>query len=178
MTLRWTTTDQASEIIAELDEAYQFCAYAKEAGQFETICLDSISEIAEVCLTAEKGKNKDPRKAYGEMQDQILARLRWFRDLPKHIYFSSKQGTIKDEMTGLTLYGPKMPGQQLGPALPYMFDEIFSLEVYHTPEGQPYNVLRTQRGPQHEARDRSCTLEPFEAPDLTRVFNKILGKTA
>lgn len=162
--------------IAELDEAYQFIAYDKHAAHFETICLDSITEIAEVCLAGEKARTKDPRKAYGEMQDQIMQRLRWFRDLPnRHIYFSAKQVWVKDEVAGTMLYGPAMPGQKLGPALPYLFDEVFSLEVAKAADGKPFNYLRTQRDAQFECRDRSMTLDPFEEPDLTKIINKILG---
>jgi hypothetical protein len=165
--------------IAELDEAYQFCAYSEHAKQFQTICLDSISEIAEVCLTNEKKLSKDPRKAYGEMQDKMIDRVRWFRDLPgKHVYFSAKQGSVKDEMTGVTLYGPSAPGQKVGPALPYLFDEVFSLETAKSQDGKTYNYLRTGRDLQFEAKDRSGRLDPFEPPNLTTIFEKILGKAA
>lgn len=166
--------------IADLDEAYQFCAYSIHAKQFLTICLDSISEIAEVCLTEEKQKHKDPRKSYGEMQDKIIARMRWFRDLQdKHVYFSAKQAAVKDELTGVTLYGPSAPGQKVGPALPYLFDEIFSLEVAKDPTTQrTYNYLRCQRDLQYEVKDRSGRLDPYEQPNLTTIFEKILGKAA
>lgn len=167
------------DTIADLDEAYKFCAYSPQARQFETVCLDSITEIADVCLATEKSRNKDPRKAYGEMQDQVLLRMRWFRDLKgKHVYFSAKQGWVKDEMNGTMLYGPMMPGQKLGPALPYMFDEVFSLEVARGTDGQSWNYLRTQRDPGYECRDRSGTLDPIEEPDLTKIFNKILNRKA
>lgn len=163
----------------DFDEAYQFCAYSEYMSNFDTVCLDSISEIAEVCLGTEKALNKDPRKAYGEMQDKMMARIRWFRDLPgKHVYFSAKAKGVKDEMTGITRYGPSMPGQNLGPALPYLFDEVFSLETFSNPEGLTWTALRTGRGPMHEARDRSGALEPFEQPDLTNIINKILTKAA
>ena len=164
--------------LEEFDEAYQFCAYSEHARQFDSIAIDSLSEIAEVCLTAEKAKNKDPRKAYGETQDLIINRVRWFRDLPgKHVYFSCKQDRVKDDTTGVTLYGPKMPGKHMGPALPYLFDEVFSMEV-GAHEGQEYRYLRTRRGLQHDAKDRSGRLEEFEQPNLTTVIEKILRKAA
>lgn len=165
--------------IAELDEAYQFVAHSEHAKKFETICLDSISEIAEICLSGEKAKSKDPRKAYGEMQDQVMSRIRWFRDLSgRHVYFSAKQGRLTDQVTGVTVYGPSMPGQQLGPQLPYLFDEIFSLEVGKTQEGQEFRYLRTKTDVQYEAKDRSGMLEQFEEPDLTKVIEKILTKSS
>lgn len=165
--------------LADLDEAYQFIAYSQHAKQFKTACLDSVSEIAEQCLGIEKQKSKDPRKAYGEMQDEVLKRIRWFRDLQDwNVYFSCKQGQSKDEVTGAMLYGPKMPGQQLGPALPYMFDEILALQVGRAQDGTAYRYLQTFLDFQYDAKDRSGMLDPYEPPDLTHVFNKIALKAA
>lgn len=166
----------------DLDKAYQYVAYDPWPKQnIQTVCLDSISEVAEVCLATQKRVKKDPRQAYGDMQDMMLDRIRWFRDLPGYnVYFSAKQSWVKDEVTGIMLYGPSMPGQKVGPAMPYLFDEVFSLEVAidAVNGGKPFNYLRTQRGPQHEARDRSGMLDPFEKPDLTHIFNKIRGGDA
>jgi hypothetical protein len=161
---------------SELDEAYQFIAYSPHAKRFRSVALDSITELAETCLTAEKAKSKDPRRAYGEMQDEVLKRIRWFRDLPgKHVYFSSKMTGVKDEITGLTLYGPKMPGQQLGPQLPYLFDEVLNLDIGRTPEGREFRFLRTKTDLQYDCKDRSGKLDPWEPPDLGHIINKITG---
>lgn len=159
---------------AEFEEAYEFVKNSEHAKPFETICLDSISEIGEICLKNEKSKSKDPRKAYGEMQDQVMDMIRKFRDLKgKHVYFSAKQGATKDDITGVTTYGPSMPGRQLGPALPYLFDEVLSLEIGRTPEGQEYRYLRTKTDVQYEAKDRSGALDDFEQPDLSAIIAKI-----
>jgi len=163
----------------ELNEVYAWVSGSAEARQFQTICIDSSSEVAERILEAEKATNKDPRKAYGEMQDKVLMMLRKFRDLPqKHIYFSAKQEAIKDEVSGMQLYGPGMPGRQLGPAMPYLFDEIFHLGIGKTPEGQSYRYLRTQRDNQYDAKDRSGVLDVYEPPDLNHIFNKIINSGA
>jgi len=160
---------------AELDEAYQFVAYDPYARDIQTVCLDSITELAEQCLSTEKGKNKDPRKAYGEMQEEVIKRIKWFRDLAgKHVYFSCKQGTVKDEVTGIVVYGPKMPGQQVGPALPYLFDEVFCLDIGRDAEGKEFRYIRTKTGMQFEAKDRSGKLDEFEPPHLGHIFTKIL----
>ena len=166
------------ETFADVDEAYRFVAYSEHAKHFQTVCLDSITEIAEQCLSAEKGKSKDPRKAYGEMQDEVLKRIKWFRDLVgKHVYLSCKQESVKDEVSGVTLYGPRMPGRQVGPQLPYLFDEVFSLEIGRTADNVDFRYLRTRTGLQYEAKDRSGKLDEFEPPDLGHIFNKILGTT-
>jgi hypothetical protein len=161
---------------SEMDEAYTFLTTSEHAKQFETVCIDSISEIGEVCLSAEKLlAGKDPRRAYGEMQDKVMVMVRKFRDLPgKHVYFSAKQTSTKDEITGITRYGPDMPGRNLGPQLPYFFDLVMSLEVGKTPEGAEFRYLRTRTNVTHEAKDRSGALDEFEEPNLSKVFNKII----
>lgn len=163
----------------EMKEVCDWLHGSAEAKQFATVAMDSVSEIAERILENEKASNKDPRKAYGETQDKVLSILRRFRDIPgKNIYFSAKQEAAKDEVTGMVLNGPSMPGRQLGPALPYLFDEIFNLNIGKTPDGQEFRYLRTRMDNQYDAKDRSGVLDTFEPPDLTRIFNKIIASGA
>ena len=68
--------------MATLQEAYKWLAGSEEAKQYQSVALDSISEIAEVVLNAEKKATKDPRQAYGAMQEQMADIIRAFRDLP------------------------------------------------------------------------------------------------
>ena len=65
-----------------LKEAYTWLTSADEAKAYQSVALDSISEIAEVVLNAEKKATKDPRQAYGAMQEQMADIIRAFRDLP------------------------------------------------------------------------------------------------
>lgn len=158
-----------------LVEAYNWVMKSAEAKQFQTICLDSVTEIAEVILCDLKTKNKDPRKAYGEVQDQMLSLLRDFRDLKeKNVYFSAKQDKIKDDSTGAIFFGPMMPGSKLPQQLPYFFDEVFQLQVFTDPQTKTETrALRTKRDHQYEAKDRSGTLDLWEPADLGYVFEKI-----
>jgi len=161
--------------MVELVEAFNWSTKSAETRNFDTICLDSLSEIAEVILAKLKLTAKDPRQAYGETQDNILSMIRGFRDIPqKHIYFSAKQDRIKDEATGAMLYGPMMPGQKLAVMLPYFFDEFFQLQVFIDPATQKsYRGIRTVKDNQFQAKDRSGCLDPWEQPNLTEIFNKI-----
>jgi hypothetical protein len=161
--------------MATLEAAYQWAAYSDQARQFYSIGIDSASEIAEKCLAAEKITNKDPRKAYGEMADRMMIIFRAFRDLPgRHVAFSAKMGRMTDQLTGGTMWGPMMPGQQLDQQLPYMFDEVFQLGVYRDPTGNPYRALRTQPDNQYQAKDRSGLLDAWEQPNLTAIIEKIM----
>jgi phage nucleotide-binding protein len=158
-----------------LMEAYRWVTEADEAKHFESIALDSISEIAEVVLNHEKKIAKDPRQAYGAMQEQMSDIIRAFRDIPnKHVYFTAKCEKATDE-TGRILYAPSMPGNKTGQQLPYFFDEVLALRVEKDAEGVAQRALMCDSDGIWQAKDRSGKLGPWEAPDLGAIIAKIGG---
>jgi phage nucleotide-binding protein len=161
--------------MAELQEAYKWLTSSAEAVEFQSVALDSISEIAEVVLNAEKKINKDPRAAYGAMQEQMADVIRAFRDLPgKHVYMSAKLEKTQDEM-GRVLYAPSMPGNKTGQSLPYFFDEVLALRVEKDAEGNTRRALMTDGDGLWLAKDRSGKLEVWEDADLGEIIKKIGG---
>lgn len=162
--------------VEDLTEAHRWCMQSAEAAQFATVCIDSISEIGEVVLANAKRQVKDPRQAYGELLEKMMATIKAFRDLQgKHVYMAAKMEPVKDELTGVVRYMASMPGAKLGPQLPYLFDEVFRMGINKTPQGEAYRFLQTQPDLQYDAKDRSGTLDPIEPPDLNHVFSKIQG---
>ena len=159
--------------IDDLAEAYDWLAESEEGRQYQSVCLDSVSEIAEVVLSNEKGKEKVPRKAYGNMQEIMAELMRNFRDLPgRNVYFSAKQERIQDE-SGRILYGPSMPGQKLAQQIPYLFDEVFCYQMVKDQNGVPQRILLTQPDGISVAKDRSGKLDMWESPDLGAIIEKI-----
>lgn len=143
---------------------------------YKWVNLDSISEIAEVCLAAEKKATKDGRKAYGEMADKMFEMLRKFRDLPHvNVFMTAKQSRFTDEKTGITTYYPSFPGKQLSENISYMFDEVFAMQVMKDEDGDLVYYVQTHRTPQFEAKDRSGKLDDLEEPHLGRIYKKIHG---
>lgn len=162
--------------IDELNDAYNWCKTSEESRQYETVGLDSITEIAEVVLATAKLLAKDPRQAYGEMQEKMTTLVKAFRDLEgKHVYMSAKMEPMKDDMTGIVKYSPAMPGTKLGPQLPYLFDEVFRLGVGKADDGSMFRFLQTAPDLQYVAKDRSGSLDAWEQPDLTAIITKIKG---
>ena len=158
-----------------LKEAYQWVLNSDEAKHFQSIALDSISEIAEVVLNFEKKNTKDPRAAYGAMQEQMGDIIRGFRDLPgKNVYFSAKLEKTQDEM-GRVLYAPSMPGNKVGQSLPYFFDEVLALRVERDADGNSQRALMCESDGLWQAKDRSGKLAAWEAPDLGEIIKKIGG---
>lgn len=158
----------------DVTQAYLFLRDSTEAKQFDWIVLDSISEVAEVVLSAEKKASKDPRQAYGALQERMSDLIRAFRDLPRNIYMSAKMDKQKDEQTGGILYAPSMPGAKLGQALPYFFDQVFCLRVEKDSEGNVSRWLQTQPDYNFCAKDRSGALSAFEPPNLAMIQEKIM----
>ena len=161
--------------IDALHEAYAWLVGSDEAKEYQSVALDSISEIAEVVLNAEKKATKDPRQAYGAMQEQMADLIRAFRDLPgKHVYMSAKLDKSQDEM-GKMLYAPSMPGNKTGQQLPYFFDEVLALRVERDADGNAYRALLCDSDGSWLAKDRSGKLDQWEAPDLGEIIKKIMG---
>ena len=157
----------------DLREAYEWLTSSEDAKAYQSVALDSISEIAEVCLNHEKKVNKDPRAAYGAMQEQMADIIRAFRDLPgRHVYMSAKLEKTQDEM-GRVLYAPSMPGNKTGQALPYFFDEVLALRVEKDGEGATQRALMCDSDGLWLAKDRSGKLDAWETPDLSAIIAKI-----
>ena len=160
-----TVTDMTT-----LQEVYQFL---KTDTTYDWVCIDSLSEVAEVCLSSEKAKTADGRKAYGETNDIMAKLIRAFRDLPKNIYMAAKQDRVKDDVTGGIYFGGSMPGKTLTNDLAYYFDEVFAYQTWKDEQGVVHRMLQTQRDNQYDAKDRSGVLDFAEEPNLARIYQKI-----
>lgn len=156
--------------LREFDEAYRFI---KNSNDYETVCLDSLSEIAEVLITELKPQYKDGRQAYMALADAMMPMLRKFRDLKgKHTVFTCKLITIQDEDTGKITEEILMPGKVLGNQIPYLVDELFKMSV----DRKGIATLQTVPDRVSFAKDRSGALSNPEKPDMTLIINKILEK--
>lgn len=138
------------------------------------IIVDSISEVAERCLTELKAKNKDPRQAYGEVQDKILDAIKRVRSLPCHTVCVAKTERMEDGDQRL-VHGPSFPGRRLGPGSVYEFDLVLAMRVGRDESGRVERWLQTAADGRWEAKDRSGALDEREPPDLSIVAGKVLG---
>lgn len=153
---------------------FQWLAHDQGArANIGTVCLDSLTEIADIFLSEIKATCKDGRQQYGMLADQMNQVIRDFRDLDYDVYMSAQQEYDKDEYSGMMINRAKMPGKQLGASLPYFFDEVFQLIEAATPQGQTYKALKTKPDAANDAKDRSGCLAPIEEPHLGKIFAKI-----
>lgn len=158
----------------DLMEAYEWVTNSADAKGFESIALDSISEIAEVVLAEELKRNKDGRAAYGELNNRMAEVIRAFRDIPgKHVYFTAKCEKAQDE-TGRILYSPSMPGKSLSQNLAYYFDLVMALRVEKDQEGKSHRMLMTDSDGLWQAKNRAAgKLDMWEHPDLGAIIKKL-----
>lgn len=158
-----------------IDEFFTWITQSAEARNFDTVCIDSISQMAEIFLVQELGRNKDGRKAYGEMYRHTMKHLNDLYYLPqKHTYLIAKQGIIDED--GGTLRKPYFPGKELNIQVPHMYDEVWHIGLNNIP-GQPKPVPAVRALPTFGtfARDRSGRLNELEYPELSQLFAKCMS---
>lgn len=158
--------------VAQIKQALKFL---QQNNDYDTIGLDSLSELAEARLAELKLTEKDPRQAYMKMADELYLLVRMFRALNKHTVLITKQVYETDESTGKTMFRPFTPGKAFTTQIPYLVDEVFCMRMGTSKDG-PIRFLQTQPDIQYSAKDRSGKLSPKEEPNLTAIFNKILTR--
>lgn len=140
------------------------------------VVLDSATECGEKTLISSQTKIRDGRQAYMDMQQKSIALFRMFRDMKKHTILLFKEEQQKDAL-GNVRVGPAMPGQKLGPQIPYLFDEVFYMGISETVGADGKSVksryLLTDATSTHTAKDASGSLDMYEPPDLFHIINKI-----
>ena len=157
----------------EFNDAYQWAKSSSEADLFESICLDSLSDIAEALVAEIKPQYKDGRQAYMALADAMLPMLRRFRDLDgKHTVFTAKMIRLTAEESGVVTEEILMPGKVLGNQIPYMVDELFKINV----DRKGVASIQTSPSRLSFAKDRSGALDNPEALDMTAIIKKIMAK--
>jgi hypothetical protein len=163
--------------LKDLDDAYR----QLKGSDYETICLDSLSEIAEVLIQELKPQFKDGRQAYMALADAMIPMLKKFRDIKgKNTVFTCKKIDVKDDESGKVTTELFLPGNVLGNQVPYIVDELFYMDISRT--GIPF--LQTKPSRNVFAKDRSGALNPDgelakskdDVPNLTELFAKIRAK--
>ena len=160
--------------IQDIDGLREVHQYLKTDDHFKNIVLDSLSEIGQKVLATEKARNKDGRAAYGEMADIMVKMAKGFRDLEgKNVIMICQQEKTQDA-DGRILYGPSMPGNKVGQALPYLFDLVGCMRVKKDEEGNVKHAIQFIDDELYCVKDRSGKLSSFEKPNWENIFKKCL----
>lgn len=162
--------------IEELAEVKQLLITQEVWESFDTLVIDSVTDIAERCLLTLKKSVKDARQAYGQMMDKVMDELLSLCSIKgKDLVCIYKLGRIQDPLTGKVSYSADVPSDKFASKMPYLFDEVFVLKSEIDAEGNVNRYFQTFNDGHYTAKDRSGCLEPYEPADLGAIIRKIKG---
>lgn len=157
-----------------IDEFFAWITSSNEARNFDTVAIDSLTQMAEVYLTDAQSHNKDGRKAYGELVNKVMMHLNSIYYLQnKHTYLICKQSAVEEN--SMLRFRPHFPGKELNVQIPHLFDIILHLAVHNIPNAGAYKAFHTVASLEAVARDRSGKLAEYEPCDLTALFAKAMS---
>ena len=140
----------------KVDEFFDWFFKSNETKKFDTLAIDSISQLAELYLQKALKEVKHGLQAYGTMATQTLAQLNaLYFTKEKHTYLIAKQEIITD---GFAYKRPYFPGKQLPIEMPHKFDEILHLDIQNIPGYGQHKAFRCHPAIDVLARDRSGQL--------------------
>lgn len=170
----WETTICFVRDFDTMQRVYQWL----NSGQhpWDSVTLDSLTEIQKRCLDAVAGTNAPTQQDWGTLLRQMEDLVRKFRDLTMHptkpllsVNFitttKNDNGTLRPHLQG-----------QLGLTLPYFVDVVGYLYVTQDANGNPARQMLTQPLPGFAAKDRTGRLGTVvEHPHLQRIMETIYG---
>jgi hypothetical protein len=169
-----------------IEEFFEWWFKSAEAKNFDTLGMDSGSQIAETILKQELKKQKDGRKAYGEMSRRCME---WFDQLffmpNKHIMMICKQMMVETGKSISKQDGafvveliyqaqPYFPGKELNILVPHRYDAILNVDYVNVPGVGKTAAIRTKETNEYLARDRSGNLAEIEPPNITQLIAKAM----
>lgn len=164
----------------KLEEFVKFIEWlekSNESKQFDTIYVDSLSELSSIVLQLELPKVKDDRKAYGAMLVKMLEWVRKLYFLPqKHVALIAKQEVITSN--NVSYAQPFFEGRRLYTEITHLMDEIFKFQPkrFRTQNGmQEFMVCSTKNMQDYLARDKSGKLAEDEPQNIGAIIQKIMA---
>jgi len=157
---------------------------------YKTIIIDSVSEAYNLAMLwvlkwmLESRPDRDPdladKREYAKARAIMLKMMRSFRDLDRHVLFTSLKSTKEDQGTGqLINYIPALPGK-LAYEVPGFIDEVLYLDMVmkKDKEGGGHTAMRrllSQPVNKYLAKDRSDNLPmTLENPTMSEIARLIL----
>lgn len=174
-----TRCDEGKTIAKELRinrlmDIYKFINLDETKKAYDTIFIDSLTEICQCMYDALKKEYPDRKDAlvlFGELGQKMRDLIKAFRDLPNyHVVFTCLSKIEKDEI-GKRYVGFDLIGA-IADKIPQFLDEVFYLKVNE--EGTRQFIC--QATDNVVAKDRSSKCQPIEPANLGAIFLKIKGE--
>jgi len=155
---------------AKIDEFFEWWFKSTETKNFDTLAIDSASQMADIYLQDAQKTNKHGLAAYGEMAEKVIKQLRpLFFQPQKHCYIICKQ-TVEDGIKK-----PYFLGKQLPTEVPHLYDAILHLGIHNVPQMGQVLSFQCRQSYDIVARDRSGRLNEYEPPDFSLLLGKAMS---
>lgn len=158
---------------ARIDEFFKWFFNSAEVKNFDTLGIDSTSQMADIYLQEAKKTIKHGLQQYGKMAEDTMNHLRTlYFTRYKHTYLIAKEEIMT--VNNSQMRRPYFPGQQLNADVPFMYDCILHLNKVAIPNVGEQLAFRCVGSYDVMARNRTGTLNEFEPPDFNSIVNKCM----
>ncbi len=154
-----------------------FAWLKKGEHDFDTIYLDSLTEVSQAIVAGLKKQYLDPKDTltiYRIHSEMMLAFVKAFRDLPYNVVLvglsEAEQDAVGRKFQTVSVIG------KVSMHLPGLMDTVLHLQIVEDKDKNMVPMFQTFKTPTQVAKDRDGVLEPWEKYDLGMIFNKLLGK--
>ena len=153
-------------------------------GKYQTIFIDSITEVSRICFTwakqqpesfSDKTGKPDTRGTYGLLGREMVAWLKQFQHAPRvNVWLVGLLNEVKDDF-GRISHVMQVEGSKTALEAPGITDQVVSMVQLTPDEGSPYRAFVTHAvNPWgYPAKDRSGRLDMIEEPNLGKLMEKI-----
>lgn len=163
-----------------VDEFFKWFFNSTETKNFDTLGIDSGSQIADIYLnaalqgTSKQGNKKHGMAAYGEMATNTMEHLRTlYYTRYKHVYMVCKEQII--DVDYQSLKRPYFPGQVLPIDVPHLYDFIIRLAKTNVPGIVGETLAFQCVGNMNVlARNRTGNLNEYEEPHFGKLVQKAM----
>lgn len=159
---------------AKIDDFMKWLKGSNEAKRFDTVAVDSVSQMAERYLEKAEAENAHGMAAYGDMAEMTFAHLSdLFYLQNKHIYLIAKEDIV--QVGNTQKRRPYFPGKELNTKVPHLYDAVWRIGVEQIPGYGANLCIRTRESYECIARDRSGKLAELEPPNVGNLIAKIMS---
>ncbi len=153
-------------------------------SKYETIFIDSITEVSRICFAwakhqpesfSERNGKPDTRGTYGLLGREMVGWLKQWQHSPRvNVWLVGLLNEVKDDF-GRISHVMQVEGSKTALEAPGITDQVVSMVSLQPDEGNPYRAFVTHAvNPWgYPAKDRSGRLDMIEEPHLGKLMDKI-----
>lgn len=154
----------------KIDEFFKWFELSAEAKKFDTLAVDSVSQMCEIALTEAKKRIKHGLQIYGDMNEYIYPYMERLYFMPeKHMYLIAKE-----EVQDSGMRRPYYPGKQLPIQIPHRYDCIIRVAKVPIPNLGEQTAFQCNGTYDVMARNRTGDLADFEPPHFGDIVKKVM----